>query len=401
MSLIVARKFGNQLSIVSDTKLTYNNVGASISLDSPFEGVIKSVIFNDNLCVSFAGELTEVIDAGIDQIAAWTSIEIGKVIEFLTGIHNVSEQKTDFIIATGKPLPLIYEIKKGNCGFVDVAWIGDQTAFNRFQESFLGGAGNKNLPDTKVDISLFAEDTSVIIRDVHITRHDAMEQVFTKMNYAMDDVIADEKITCVGGFKVQINFSNEFYYVPYLKDYSSLKSFRIGEDVLIGPAGAAEGGYSINFLGGSVDHYSAALHIRQGNIGIVYHRKKSGVMRPYVYHMDEVDFIEFIEKEFQIHSKYPTVSKADKWGESGRKAYEDMDFEKAISFFESAMLFANDEQMADLLFRSAAAYYSSGNHVKANENFDKVVSLTPIYADEIDKLFRRSGLTRINTPSVD
>ena len=55
MSLIVARRFENELCITCDTKLYYPSHETKGLKSHPKEGTIKTVIISDNICMSFAG----------------------------------------------------------------------------------------------------------------------------------------------------------------------------------------------------------------------------------------------------------------------------------------------------------------------------------------------------------
>lgn len=104
---------------------------------------------------------------------------------------------------------------------------------------------------------------------------------------------------------------------------------RIGEQV-IGHETAEQGGYSVHFVGSSLDFQKIALHVRQGRFGIVYQREGNGLLRPSVYeNIDEFEFLPFIAKQFGIPTKVQTqdagatlyergtaLSKKGKWEEA-------------------------------------------------------------------------------------
>src|SRR5688500_18747112 len=135
MSLIVARKSENQLSIVSDTKLIYPNHEVKGLKSNPSEGMIKSIIISPDICVSFAGNFDEAENA-FKEIQAGESLD--KIMEILKRFHKLSNYKTEFLLCYGQPEPTIYKFKNNEYGPVTSSWIGDQKAFNRFQESMNG-----------------------------------------------------------------------------------------------------------------------------------------------------------------------------------------------------------------------------------------------------------------------
>ncbi|SRR6266542_6581371 len=139
MSLIVARKQGNQLAIVSDTKLTYPNEDIKGQKNNPSEGVIKTVIINPNLCVSFAGDI-DYAEKAIKELNNNHSIE--ETIKILEKYHNRSDYKTEFLVCAGKPSPIIHKIKVNESKDVHSSWIGDIKAFSSFQENLMGNKKN-------------------------------------------------------------------------------------------------------------------------------------------------------------------------------------------------------------------------------------------------------------------
>src|SRR5205814_2108714 len=97
----------------------------------PSDGVIKTVIVNPTLCVSFAGDIEPAEDA-IKQIQATDDLE-----RVLTVVANSSKgNRTDFIVCTSKPDIKIFEIKNTVCIEVQHSWIGSANAFSRFQGYF-------------------------------------------------------------------------------------------------------------------------------------------------------------------------------------------------------------------------------------------------------------------------
>jgi len=95
MSLIVARKFEDQLCIVSDTKLTHPNHEVKGLKTKPSDGVVKTVIINTRVCISFAGDIDDA-ELALKHINPDDSID--RVIETLTFYHKKSAYKTEFIL---------------------------------------------------------------------------------------------------------------------------------------------------------------------------------------------------------------------------------------------------------------------------------------------------------------
>ena len=151
MTLVVARKIGNSISVVSDTILTHPHAGRM-----PLgQGVLKTTIISPGLCVSFAGAVdcadTTLRSLGFkeDYIA-----DIADIVEHFLGWHRKTEQRADYILAFGPPHSRLVVVKKGVAEDTSSAWIGSQTAFSRFQNYMLeqsqADLPHRPLPDTAV-----------------------------------------------------------------------------------------------------------------------------------------------------------------------------------------------------------------------------------------------------------
>lgn len=147
MSLIVARKDGNKLCVVSDTKLTYPNHETKRLKTSPIDGIVKTIILHDNLCVSFAGEIEQ---AELAFKAIKNSTDINVILQTLEKFHKLSFEKTEFLFCIGKPQLIIYEIKNGTANETNIAWIGDKKAFDIFQKNILTAAPKEETRQTNL-----------------------------------------------------------------------------------------------------------------------------------------------------------------------------------------------------------------------------------------------------------
>lgn len=279
MSLIVARQADGQITIVSDTKLSLPKAleDAQSYKQDPKDGTIKTIIINDNLCISFAGGYKDAKDA-LARINKLHTLD--DVIPILLDHHNKSKWDTVFIACEGYPQPRIIEINTGEARLTENAWIGDSLGFNAFQSSIL--SDNKN-GSFHIRLSLHAmEKISEPVR-------------LSKMLDAINSVIENPRIYTVGGFCTHVRFEKKFFYSVYLHSYMVSKTYRVraNEIVAIGHANANEGGYTVNFIGSDKEFENVAIHVRQGEIGILY-TKDENVFQPTVFKMKEKEFSEFI-----------------------------------------------------------------------------------------------------------
>lgn len=384
MSLIVARKYEDQLFIVSDTKLTHPNHEVKRLKTKPSDGVIKTVIINPRICISFAGDIDDAEVAlkqinGIDPIA--------KIIDTLTYYHKQSSHKTEFILCYALPDITIYKFKSGECKSVVSTWIGDQIAFNRFQESMMGvikkekkkkdwRKENTKLPTTK--------KTLIEVEMMNMSFELQIPEQFSKMSSAMDAVIDDSNIETVGGFKVNVVYKDGFYFNRYGKTYRS-NFVMIGNGAHVLDAG--EGAYSINFFGVSNDFQSVGLHIRQAKIGIIYQRQDNGLLWPQYHWMDEVDFCDMAAERYGVMPAFTTVDRVHKFRAEGLQAFSAQDWEKAKQLFDKGILTAKDKQRADLLFCKGVTLLNMRMESEAMVTFQEAVSLDPAVRDRVNQVF--------------
>lgn len=385
MSLIVARKSGNQIAIVSDTKLTFPNHETKNLKENPSEGVIKSIILTDNVCISFAGEIEQAEEA-FAEIDEKNSFE--EVIEILYKHHTISKQKTEFLVCSGKPEPLIHKIKNGESKTVHSSWIGDIQAFNCFQANLMGTKktskkqnkiSNKSIPG----VHLSGIDLSYEI--------DMKNELFSKMSSAMDEVIEDSSIKSVGGFKVIIVFKETFDFIKYGKLYRGNVNIPLAGGHAIGHGNAEEGAYSINFIGASNDKQIIGLHILQGNFGIVYKRKNKGLLIPEILNYDEVDFIDFILEKYNMSAVFTTQDRSQKFFNDAKNEFNKREFNKAKDLLDKALSEVIDEKKGALLLYKGICFLNLGDIQTAKRLFQEAVDKDKTLENKVPQILSQKN----------
>jgi hypothetical protein len=128
MTLVVAKKKGDVLSLVSDTGISLN--GQQLG---PDKQIPKICILNDNLAVGFAGS-PELAKEAIEATPKDEGASYGTVTGHLLKAHQQLDQGVDFVLAFGPPLSKLVLISRGKIIQNRTnEWIGDQTAFEAFQ----------------------------------------------------------------------------------------------------------------------------------------------------------------------------------------------------------------------------------------------------------------------------
>jgi len=212
---------------------------------------------------------------------------------------------------------------------------------------------------------------------------DMQVNLFSKMSSAMDEVIEDGNIDSVGGFKVAVVYKEKFDFVKYGKFYrGNVELSGIGSHV-IGHGSANEGAYSINFIGVSRNFKTVALHVRQGNFGIVYKRNNYGLLRPELYHFDEVDFIEYVKKAYDLSAAFGSQDKIQKYISDGKIAFGKKDFTVAKNNFDRALNEAKGQKQAEILFYIGICLLNLRDQHSAIQTFQRAINIDNSYQQKI------------------
>ena len=253
--------------------------------------------------------------------------------------------RTDFIVCTSKPEIKIYEIKDTICTEVQNSWIGSSNAFNRFQ-----GYLNNQIQDKKSGPSSFIKIEPVISKG---------DTNLGKVSSAFDKVIGDSSVPEVDGFKVTVIVEDgTFRYRGYIHNYIGLIELKIdpkmlGKQIPLGHGNAGDGSFMVNFFRSNSNHNNVAIHILQGDLGIVYSRTDNGLLRPKIYQMDEVDFVDFTKETYDLGPTMTTQDRELKYYNQAREFTKINDFENAIKYFDRVINIEKGKM-------KALAFYNKG-----------------------------------------
>ena len=389
MSLIVARKEGDRLAIVSDTKLTYPYHEVKAQKTHPSDGVLKTVILDGNTTISYAGEISYAEDA-LKEIG--TNITVDNIIEILNTYHKLSEYKTEFLYCTGSP-SLLYKFKNNECGEVHSCYLGDSKAFRLFQGFMMDMLPKKPKPKSKKknnkDRPQSSGGLSIEFEEFRLTMTTGIDSpLFLKMTAAMDYVIEEGSVASVGGFKVFVMFDGKFQYRMYNAIYRQ-------PFVLLGPGShplghgnAMDGAYSIHFFGGSEDGSTAAIHIKQATFGFVYSRQDCGLPRPQIFYGDEVDFIDTILPKFAIKATITNEDRVLKYFKAGLAFFNTGDWQKCVDELNKVIDVTKEKERANFLFYLGMAHWNLGNRTLAMKSFTEAIQTFPQIRANIDRAFK-------------
>jgi hypothetical protein len=364
MSLVVARKYGKQILIVSDTRLS----DAHGKKTSPTQGIIKSIIIDSNLCVSFAG----IIDYADNALKSFRKMGINtdsftRTVEHFFDWHIRSRKETDFVIAFGKPHYKIAEIKDGQCVEAVNSWIGDAKAFARFQGYFHNVLAAVPTPIDTANISLVY---------VPEPEEEGASDAYSQMLKAIMAVNTDTDMQYVGDFAVPVAYhKGGFQYMDYVYVLTNPINWDVMPEEFVLPFGTTEeGGYGFNFIG-ALDGNLPAMYFLQGSLGILFTPKDGGLLQPIVIRsVGPIEFQEQVQADFGIEVRSMFVG-ADTYGSRGRRRFEATDYEGALADYNKSIeMDPNDPRS----FRGRAMVYQAvGDIQKIIADLTKAIELDP------------------------
>jgi hypothetical protein len=120
MTLIVARLIGDEVRIISDTKIT-NDLALHQTL---LDGGLKCIVVSSACCVCFAGNVM-LAENALSPILNGVVRGRQQITTHLLQQHRASDRKTDFIVASVEGLVAIDRITEGELEMTRTsAWIG-------------------------------------------------------------------------------------------------------------------------------------------------------------------------------------------------------------------------------------------------------------------------------------
>lgn len=351
MSLIVAKKIGNDIHFYGDTKLTYpENEHPNQPLAAPKEGVIKICIINEQLCIAFAGEV-DAAEQAIKYCRYRHDLTSHEIKDYLLTIVQKQNNKTEFILGIGFPHFTIYEIKNSVARESSSAWIGSQKGFNIFQENALDKNNTSKKPDTIICESL-------------------------------DYVIKSGNVPEVNGFIVHAaNESGAFRYHGYMQTSIPPRTYTFkgsGGHILEVYGTAQEGGYSVSFCENEGRSDMAAIHVRQGEFGVLYELKNQALLWPTVINnVDEHEFNDILREKYNLNPPAIFSPLQPSLLRRGNKFALQKDFINALNFYNLGLSEKDYNLRPVLLFNKGITLLYLNRFNEACIELDKAVKLNP------------------------
>ena len=365
MSLIVAKRDGNNIYIVSDTKLTYSSEvrgHTQLKTAAPNEGVIKCIIINECLCISYACDDISEAEKAIKKCRE-LSHRIDKILEHLLRINIDTKNSIEFVVCiSSHPFYKIYEIKNLKQKEVPNGWLGSNKGYNLFQEKIY----------------------NLKIRDKE------NENNLSHLGSAMDEVIKSGKDPSVNGFRISVsNRSGCFEYESYMSTAFPERPIQIksGQAFAITHGTAQEGGYTFTIFPSKANYNIIALHVLQGHFGILYKTENGGLLKPKIIpDVDEHEFAEITKKKYGISPWGFTSSLQKSYLERGNKCFTLKEFPKAIEYYDLGLKQNETTFLADLYFNKGLSFLNLRNIREALLAFNEAKKINNAFAIRINQV---------------
>jgi hypothetical protein len=208
MTLVVAKKKGSVLGLVSDTGIEFHGQQLAVNQHLP-----KIAILNTQLAVAFAGS-SELALAAIAAAPKQASATYAEVTRHFFKAHQSNEKAVDFIVAFGAPLYKFAKVAEGTIRQNrSVEWIGDHSGFRAFQD-FREKRSDPSIP--------------FITPMLHTGRESEMKSPCFDMIGTMRDVIGRNTIRAVFGHPVAVsNVDGAFEFSSYGVFLEENRSFKL------------------------------------------------------------------------------------------------------------------------------------------------------------------------------
>ena len=133
MSLVVARKLGERICMVADSKVTDPRESRTNHLHQ----LLKIVAVSSDCAVAYAGSVDGAHMALQELLTSSIARDHEVVCQLLLKSQKDCRQSVDFIVGSLQPTARLARISGGKiCPDLPAAWIGDADAFTSYQTSF-------------------------------------------------------------------------------------------------------------------------------------------------------------------------------------------------------------------------------------------------------------------------
>jgi hypothetical protein len=282
LSLIVAKKIGKQVFFIGDTKFSYRdpltNKERFYTEAEKYIGGLKVILLTPGLCVAFAGD----VDTARQAIEGVYEKDVNlfdknQAIEYFLKSHLESlksgspEHVTDYIVGTicsleSNSADYVEEIFKISDGTVTwdspVAWIGDSSAFGRYQSSFQTSARTVEKGRAEFEIISFGKELSSELAESVSKNMRVFQEVITDPASCTVDGLRTLVFSTQGGFRYR-------EYVLFNGIPRPVLPGGVGSPINFGGAAEGTNAMHVGLMTGE-GHAVFPVYYYSGRFGIVY-----------------------------------------------------------------------------------------------------------------------------------
>ena len=145
MTLVLARRFGSRIAVLSDTMISHKDWPAP----KVFPGRLKSIVINKRLTLSYAGLSDQGTDVARD-LRRQPPSSTSALVDLLLVENRRHNDELDFILCTHEPetVPRLVKISGGAVSEgADFYWIGNRQAASEISRLSMQSPTAENLPD--------------------------------------------------------------------------------------------------------------------------------------------------------------------------------------------------------------------------------------------------------------
>jgi tetratricopeptide (TPR) repeat protein len=183
-----------------------------------------------------------------------------------------------------------------------------------------------------------------------------------------------------------------FKYRGYLHNYMGPMKFKIdssmvGKNIPIGHGTAGNGSYMVNFFNSNSNLNNVALHLLQGELGLIYSRTDNGLLKPKIYKMDEVDFVDFVKEQYALGPTMTTQDQERKYFGRGDSYFKSGNYISAIEWFDKVIGIERGKMKANAHYAKGICFLNLKRMQEGMLEIQKAINIDANLQKEAIKLF--------------
>jgi hypothetical protein len=281
MSIIIGKQIKNTILFLSDTKVSVDIgdktvTGINKIRFDPLQGVLKTYILFNKVCISFSG----IVDNACSILKDMLISKPTNIPDYLKSkLKILNDKDTEFLVGLRfKDQSLMFRVNYFNIEISKSTWTGDKNAFNEFQINYHSIKDNSN--------------------------------EFSKSQQAFENLIRNPPVPTIGDFSIETIFKVEYESFIYCKKLTGFRggktlNIQAGKSKFIDEGHIADGSYMVtNLVSNSTSNPAVAIYFPQVKFGLLFipidALKRNGKGELYK-NLSIYEFIEKVKKNYGIN----------------------------------------------------------------------------------------------------